>query len=177
MLKTSDAHWLAGLLEGDGCFGVRSGRVRGVYICVCMNDYDVVCRAANLLKPGSRPVLVKKKMYQSTIHGARAIAWMMTLFTAMGARRRAKIVECIGVWKALPGKSSPKVMAQQRAMVQAKRDMTHCAKGHPFSGDNLYIKPNGQRRCRACNMAWYRANAEKSHLKYLRRKERLAIVG
>ena len=38
------------------------------------------------------------------------------------------------------------------------RVKTHCAKGHPYSGDNLFIstKPNGksQRRCRACSREW-----------------------
>lgn len=28
---------------------------------------------------------------------------------------------------------------------------THCQHGHPLSGDNLYIKPNGRRQCRQCN--------------------------
>lgn len=27
---------------------------------------------------------------------------------------------------------------------------SHCKYGHPFSGDNLYIKPNGKRQCRTC---------------------------
>lgn len=27
---------------------------------------------------------------------------------------------------------------------------THCHKGHPFAGDNLYTKPNGRRCCRRC---------------------------
>jgi hypothetical protein len=27
---------------------------------------------------------------------------------------------------------------------------THCPKGHPFSGDNLYVTPAGVRHCRAC---------------------------
>src|SRR5690348_10059872 len=32
------------------------------------------------------------------------------------------------------------------------RNRTHCRYGHPFSGDNLYIWPNGKvRECRACN--------------------------
>lgn len=26
-----------------------------------------------------------------------------------------------------------------------------CRHGHPLSGDNLYVKPNGDRQCRACN--------------------------
>lgn len=28
---------------------------------------------------------------------------------------------------------------------------THCPKGHPYSGDNLYVQPsNGSRHCRTC---------------------------
>jgi hypothetical protein len=27
---------------------------------------------------------------------------------------------------------------------------THCKKGHPLSGDNLYINPKGERNCRTC---------------------------
>lgn len=30
------------------------------------------------------------------------------------------------------------------------RDRTHCPYGHPYSGDNLHIKPTGARRCREC---------------------------
>ena len=29
--------------------------------------------------------------------------------------------------------------------------ITHCPKGHPYSGDNLYIRNCGRRMCRACN--------------------------
>ena len=27
---------------------------------------------------------------------------------------------------------------------------THCPRGHPYSGDNLYVGPKGGRRCRRC---------------------------
>lgn len=30
---------------------------------------------------------------------------------------------------------------------------TECKRGHPLSGDNLYVEPNGARRCRACKRA------------------------
>lgn len=31
------------------------------------------------------------------------------------------------------------------------RNKTHCPKGHPYSGRNLYVSPNGRRRtCRRC---------------------------
>lgn len=28
--------------------------------------------------------------------------------------------------------------------------VTHCPQGHPYAGGNLYVDPNGWRRCRAC---------------------------
>ena len=34
---------------------------------------------------------------------------------------------------------------------------THCKHGHPLSGDNLRIGPNGARICRACNAAHQRS--------------------
>lgn len=30
---------------------------------------------------------------------------------------------------------------------------THCPKGHPYSGDNLFIRKNGIRECRECGRA------------------------
>ena len=36
---------------------------------------------------------------------------------------------------------------------------THCSKGHPYDGDNLYNRPDGARICRDCaraaSLAWY----------------------
>lgn len=31
--------------------------------------------------------------------------------------------------------------------------LTMCRKGHPLSGENLYLYPNGRRRCRTCQRA------------------------
>ena len=30
------------------------------------------------------------------------------------------------------------------------KNASHCIYGHPFSGENLYIQPNGERTCRIC---------------------------
>ena len=27
---------------------------------------------------------------------------------------------------------------------------THCPQGHPYSGDNLYVRPDGRRQCKTC---------------------------
>lgn len=33
-----------------------------------------------------------------------------------------------------------------------QRAKTHCPQGHPYDGDNLYVRPNG-RGCKACRLA------------------------
>lgn len=42
---------------------------------------------------------------------------------------------------------------------------THCVNGHPFSGDNLYIRPSdGRRVCKTCNKAFDRQRKERTKL-------------
>lgn len=40
---------------------------------------------------------------------------------------------------------------------------THCPQGHPYSGDNLYLSPRGNRQCREC--------VRRSQMRYKKRKE------
>ena len=45
----------------------------------------------------------------------------------------------------------------------AKAAQTHCERGHPLSGDNLYITPStGTRGCRTCKAAHYRRWVKKN---------------
>lgn len=37
--------------------------------------------------------------------------------------------------------------------VSQQRAQTECLRGHPLSGDNLYVDPKGRRTCRACARA------------------------
>jgi hypothetical protein len=43
--------------------------------------------------------------------------------------------------------------------------ITHCPKGHPYSGDNLYIDPDGARRCVACRKESVARYWRKAHIK------------
>ena len=38
---------------------------------------------------------------------------------------------------------------------------THCPQGHPYEGDNLRIRPNGWRACRACGRETTRRHTER----------------
>lgn len=42
-----------------------------------------------------------------------------------------------------------------------QQKVTHCPQGHPYSGDNLYIRPTGARACRICRAADDRARKER----------------
>ena len=40
---------------------------------------------------------------------------------------------------------------------------TECLQGHPLSGENLYIAPNGSRKCRTCQVARTREWRKERH--------------
>lgn len=48
----------------------------------------------------------------------------------------------------------------------AQRARTHCPKGHPYSGDNLHIRPDGGRACNECS---------RIHSREYQRKRRAAL--
>lgn len=45
--------------------------------------------------------------------------------------------------------------------VNFQASKTECVKGHPLSGENLYVKPNGNRECRICRKDQWRAYKER----------------
>ena len=47
--------------------------------------------------------------------------------------------------------------ARRVAPGHPQADKTHCAFGHPFSPENTYYTPTGERRCRACRARIARA--------------------
>jgi hypothetical protein len=51
-----------------------------------------------------------------------------------------------------------------RVSPHTNRNKTHCHRGHPLSGDNLYPRKDGGRDCRACRVLW----KEKHHRRVMR---------
>jgi hypothetical protein len=116
---TKDIAWLAGFLEGEGCFTVNTGRTPGGGITPCPQisfsgtDLDVMQRASMMLR-GFQGRLTEvhgkhvkphfKQAYHTAISGNVAAAWMMTLYSLMGARRRARIKEVLAFWRAYQGR-------------------------------------------------------------------------
>lgn len=97
-MKTLDIVWLAGLLEGEGCFYMNQLRKkRYARIHLDMVDRDIIARVADLF--GSKvngPYKTKgQDIWFSSISGKKSIGWMLTLYPLMGARRQTKILSIL----------------------------------------------------------------------------------
>lgn len=139
-LAVRDLAWFAGIMEGEGYFGVRKSG--GITLEVTMTDKDVIDKVASLFPFGTRAQKVlpsgKTAYWWGVTKQSAAAGLMMTLFTLMGQRRQEKIAHCLSHWKATP---LPKKM------------WTHCKNGHPLSGENLRVLQEGKyekRRCLEC---------------------------
>ena len=98
-MTESELAWLAGLLEGEGCFGVLNGRAR---LQLRMTDEDVVRKAAAFLGASVNVShdkrLGRKTMYAVNFTGKRSADWMKRLLPLMGARRSARIAGILSAY-------------------------------------------------------------------------------
>jgi hypothetical protein len=141
MISTIDIAWLGGLLEGEGSFNWTSSP----HIQIQSTDFDVVQHAGDLLgvipqaewRPKGKPSY--KPVRGAHLHGARAAAWMMTIYPFMGERRQAKIREVLIRWNNAP--DMPRAPRGQRWMAT-------CHPDKPRSGNGL---------CNSCHMRQWRA--------------------
>lgn len=112
-MRIRDITWLAGLVEADGTIGLRRDHTGGLFrtpvIKVCMADRDVIQRAAFLfgdkhVGEWKRKTSTGKKMYEVVIVASQAAAWIMTLFSELGLRRRAQAVRAVSAWRTRPNR-------------------------------------------------------------------------
>lgn len=100
--QLKDIYWLAGLLEGEGCFGLLAfGQPR---IQLTMTDRDVIDRVAMIAGPAVkgpyRQSGNRQEVFAVTITGRKAAGWMMSIYPLMGQRRQSKIREALATWRA-----------------------------------------------------------------------------
>lgn len=92
--------WLAGLLEGEGCFGLHTGN--RVVVELSMVDEDVVRKAARIMDSTARfhhPPSWQKRgflpQWRTAVRGKKAMLLMRELLPLMGDRRSSKIISII----------------------------------------------------------------------------------
>lgn len=106
MIKSEqDLYWLAGLLEGEGCFSVQHypHNPKSLPVIVLrMTDWDVVVKAGEMLGGNQKlPTTTKraqnhhKDIYTWRVAGKRAVEVMRWLLPLMGIRRAARIREVL----------------------------------------------------------------------------------
>lgn len=97
----SETAWLAGLLEGEGCFSFirRPKGPASVGIWLTMADHDVVGRAAKMMNSQTHSQDRGGKTYWRTSPGGYlAVDVMRRIEPHMGARRRDRIAELLEHW-------------------------------------------------------------------------------
>lgn len=112
MLDIKDIHWLAGLVEGEGCFSTTGSNGTDA-IMVWMTDRDVIEHAREVMrcttKIAVRPPrrgrdgIARKELYGAVAYGPLAAQWAMTLYPLLGKRRREAARRLIERWHVRPG--------------------------------------------------------------------------
>ena len=103
-MTDKETAWLAGILEGEGCFSFN----RTAIITLSMTDLDIVKRVAVLF--GNRPLRSyaprgnqKKSVHTTSVCADRAMRIMGLILPYMGERRSARIKEVMAICAARPG--------------------------------------------------------------------------
>jgi len=103
--------WIAGLLEGEGYFGIdqrsskrytNSKSPASPFIKIAMVDEDIIARLSTYLdKPyylPTRPTAKGKQVYQLHIGEKQKVLWLLQRIRPyLGERRGAKVDECLSL--------------------------------------------------------------------------------
>lgn len=105
VLQEKEKFWLAGLLEGEGCFHVKTNKTP-LGITLEMTDEDIVKRVSNITGNSYCKVKKRKTFYKqsfkTTVRGKVAIEIMKLILPIMGVRRSIRIKECIDSYVVKP---------------------------------------------------------------------------
>lgn len=147
-LRTRDLEWLAGFLEGEGCFDVskRYGSVR-ITACQVQRWPLEKCEAlvgGRINGPRQQRNPNAQPRYDWGLSGIKAAGLMMTLYTLLSPRRQWQCRKALNLW---------------RSRQTATKYQKFCKRGHPFTTENVYNSER-QRSCKLCHnvaQARYRA--------------------
>lgn len=114
MITVKEIAWVAGLLEGEGCFFNHKNALHAPVIQLRMNDLDVIEQFQSITKwPGKISVGERPNdgndYYSISVYGNLAAQWMMTIYTLMCSRRKEKIREVLVNWKSKVGNKGERV--------------------------------------------------------------------
>jgi len=94
-----DRYWLAGILDGEGCFRLQKVKTGKLYprIILGMTDEDIIIKVSEIFK--TKYLIRKRKGVKDSFviaaNGSRAINIMREVFPLLCTRRKRKIIEII----------------------------------------------------------------------------------
>lgn len=95
-IHREDAAWLAGLLDGEGCFDTVRGNPR---VRVKLSDFDLVIRAASLMDATTHETrpdnLNHRPLLTAQITGEQAVRVMRTILPWLSSRRAARVTQIV----------------------------------------------------------------------------------
>lgn len=135
-MDTHQAAWLAGLFEGEG--NIAFTGYNSVCIKINMRDQDVVRRCQEVTGAGRLYVVPERPPRQEQL------AWQVA--------RRLDVLTILDAIEPYLGERRSARAQEARARLENCRPLGIgvCKRGHPLSGENLYLAPGGQQHCRAC---------------------------
>lgn len=99
-MNIADIHWLAGILDRVGSWGVaRNGKRKFIHLSFELRDKSLVDEIARILDKARSPRRRDQRgwtdnsTWQIRINGRRAHGWLMTLAAAMRTNRRDQLIE------------------------------------------------------------------------------------
>jgi hypothetical protein len=168
-LTETDIAWIAGLLEGEGYFGIdnrqRNYKVSksppAPFIKISMVDEDIIQRLSKLLDKSyfspSRKTVKDKQVYTLHIGEKEKVLFILEkIIPYMGVRRSERIKECIShlqTWKEWVENGGRSEMARLGYEARLKKYGT-CSGGNP-NGINQFTKEIQQKLPKSKDMVVY----------------------
>jgi len=142
MLDVKRIYWLAGLVEGEGCF--HTDNYSPLILQITSTDLDVLEKTKAIIGYGSITSYQPRKLNHKLRHnykisGVVAVQWAFILYSLLCQRRRAKIRELISNWQQSP------------TLQRSKHDTRTCTKGHSLDLTQGHgVIESGCIRCLVC---------------------------
>lgn len=162
MLTTNDLYWIAGFLEGEGCFSYR----RQMRVFASQVQREPLEKLQSLLGGGiylnrNPQGFGHQPIYQWNLGGPSAAGLIMTIYELLSTRRKYQALSTLSLWKSRP------VWPKYR---------TQCVNGHTFTPENTYNPPASSfikkqrkgtvRTCRLCR--------KQAQIRFTKRKQEVA---
>lgn len=141
MIDIKDIYWLAGFIEGEGCFQFHK-KNHAPYITISQKDPQCLYDIKNIFGGSIHSYRDREEniYYKWTASTRLASGLMLTLYSLLSDRRKEKIKECITQWKNVPTVGHYK-----------RNKLLICHLGHDLTNDNNIYLWRGKRRCKRCN--------------------------